>query len=93
MVRAEKVSGGVLVLRKVATKLPKATCVRSARMLDDNPDQPGQSSSEQAQPKERLRRMEERERQMEKQPDEIDEHIRRAKEEQKQKIGEQHQES
>ncbi len=61
-------------------------------MPDDNHEQPGQSSNEQAQPKDPLQRMEERERQMEKQLDEVDEHIRRAKEEQKQKVGEQSQE-
>jgi hypothetical protein len=37
--------------------------------------------------------MEEQEGQMERQLDELDEHIRRAKEEQKQKVGEQSQES
>ncbi len=62
-------------------------------MQDDNRDQPGQSSNEKAQPKDPLRRMEERERYMEKQLDEIDEHIRRAKEEHKQKVREQPQES
>lgn len=62
-------------------------------MPDDARDRPGQTSNEQAQPKDPLRRMEERERQMEKQLDELDEHIGRAKEEQKQKVGEQPQES
>ena len=63
-------------------------------MPDDNRDQTGQSSSEQVQPpKDPLRRMEERERQMEKQLEEIDEHIRRAKEEQKQKAAERSHES
>ena len=62
-------------------------------MPDENREQPGQTSNEQAQPKVPLRRMEERERQMEKQLDELDEHIRRAKEEQRQKVGEQSQES
>lgn len=56
-------------------------------------EQPGQSSIEQAQPQDPLQRMEERERRMEKQLGEIDEDIRRAKEEQKQKVGEQSQES
>ena len=62
-------------------------------MLDDNRDQSGQTSNERAQPKGPLRRMEEQEGQMERQLDELDEHIRRAKEEQKQKVGEQSQES
>lgn len=62
-------------------------------MPDDKRDLPGRSSDEQAQPKAPLRRMEEQERQMEKQLDELDEHIRRAREEQEQKVGEQSQES
>jgi hypothetical protein len=67
--------------------------MRRIRMPDDDREQPGQSSTERARPKGPLRRMEERERQMETRLDEIDEHIRRAKEEQKQKVGEQSQES
>ena len=62
-------------------------------MPDDKRDLPRQSSNEPAQPKDPLRRMEEQEQQMEKQLNDLDEHIHRAKAEQKQKVGEPSQES
>jgi len=62
-------------------------------MPEDNREQPGHSTTERTQPKGPLQRMEVRERPMKKQLDEIDEHIRRAKVEQKQRVGQQSQES
>ena len=69
------------------------SAVRRTQMPDNNQEQPGESSNEQAQPKGPLRQMEERERQMEKQLHELDEHISRASDEHKRKAGEQARES
>ena len=73
------------------TALKRSRCFTDLK--DGERDLPRQSSNEPAQPKDPLRRMEEQERQMEKELDDLDEHIRRAREEQKQKVGEPSQES